>query len=72
MTKGTATRIVTRLALLGVPVELYEGYSGRGMCGVETWAVTAADRTRARMAEDKSPTLRHARKDSLGLGVVWY
>jgi hypothetical protein len=72
MTKSAAVRIVNRLVEKGLSVSLREGYSGRGMYGAETYGIVIDAIWQMREAERLSPALRKSRKDSMGLGGIWY
>ena len=83
MTESTMRQIVTAAESDGLEVVAYEGYSGRGMYGETTCAVTASSlgavlTAVCRAVQDSddpdaiAEDLRGARTDSLGREMVIY
>lgn len=72
MTGRSAKRYAKTLAALGVKVEIEAGYSGRGMYGEVTVAVVTCDAADTRVALAHCPGLKYVRRDSMGVGAVFY
>jgi hypothetical protein len=68
MTQQQVDAILEECGLAGIEADAYGSYSGRGMFGAYTLAVTVSDRSDARTLAD-----RHGlRMDSLGLRYIIY
>jgi formate-dependent phosphoribosylglycinamide formyltransferase (GAR transformylase) len=72
MERSKALRVVKRLESQGISAQVYEGYSGRGMYGSETFGVTLDEVWMVSAAETAARTLKKAARDSLGKGVIFY
>ncbi len=83
MTKEQAEFIVNALDYDGQDGELYEGYSGRGMMGKETWGVVFEHESilfTALMTYLKEnpeltrqiPDFDKIRADNMGRQIIWY
>ena len=68
MTKTKRDNAIAKLNAKGIEAEAYDGYSGRGMFGEETFALTVSS-PYATVARE---LVRGARIDSLGLDFVIY
>lgn len=72
MTLQKARYFANRLNTNGVEASVQEGYCGRGMFGKATAAVIINDNHDLDLALIKCPSLSKWRRDSLGLGAIFY
>lgn len=77
MTKILARKIVETAERLRVDMEIYEGYSGRGMYGEETTAVTYRNENdllvvAAELGLSVAKDVQKFRRDSLGKSRIIY
>lgn len=83
MTKEQAEFIVNALEYDGQEAELYEGYSGRGMMGKETWGVVFEHEAilftsvMTYLKENPElvrqiPDFEKVQADNMGRQIIWY